>query len=65
MAAQPAFVPEVVIAALTPDGDALVVACQPDIDPLEPQPDQVDDRTLEELLTQVARLHAAGISPEP
>jgi len=64
MAAQAGVrVPEVVIAALGPDGDALVVTCQPDIDSLElSQPDQVDDRTLEELLTQVARLHAAGIS---
>ena len=64
MAAQAGVrVSEVVIAALGPDGDALVVTRQPDIDPLElSQPDQVDDRTLEELLTQVARLHAAGIS---
>jgi uncharacterized membrane protein YbhN (UPF0104 family)/tRNA A-37 threonylcarbamoyl transferase component Bud32 len=56
-------VPEVVIAALGPDGDALVVTRQPDVEPLErSKPDQVSDETLEELWRQVARLHAAGIS---
>jgi len=64
MAAQAGVrVPEVVIAALGPDGDALVVSRQPDVDPLElSSPDDVSDETLEELLRQVARLHAAGIS---
>jgi uncharacterized membrane protein YbhN (UPF0104 family)/tRNA A-37 threonylcarbamoyl transferase component Bud32 len=56
-------VPEVVIAALGPDGSALVVTRQPDIDPLElSSPDGVSDETLAELWQQVARLHAAGIS---
>lgn len=64
MAAQAGVrVPEVVIAALGPDGDALVVTRQPDVDPLElSSPDDVSDETLEELWRQVARLHAAGIS---
>jgi uncharacterized membrane protein YbhN (UPF0104 family)/tRNA A-37 threonylcarbamoyl transferase component Bud32 len=64
MAAQAGVrVPEVVIAALGPDGDALVVTRQPDIDPLElSSPDQVSDETLVDLGQQVARLHAAGIS---
>jgi uncharacterized membrane protein YbhN (UPF0104 family)/tRNA A-37 threonylcarbamoyl transferase component Bud32 len=56
-------VPEVVIAALGPDGGALVVTREPDLEPLElSTPDQVSDETLEELWQQVARLHAAGIS---
>lgn len=64
MAAQAGVrVPAVVIAALGPDGEALVVTRQPDIDPLElASSDEVDDRTLEELWQQVARLQAAGIS---
>jgi uncharacterized membrane protein YbhN (UPF0104 family)/tRNA A-37 threonylcarbamoyl transferase component Bud32 len=64
MAAQAGVrVPEVVIAALGPDGDALVVTRQPDVDPLElSRPDEVSDETLEALWQQVARLHAAGIS---
>jgi uncharacterized membrane protein YbhN (UPF0104 family)/tRNA A-37 threonylcarbamoyl transferase component Bud32 len=56
-------VPEVVTAALGPDGDALVVTRQPDLEPLETFPaEQVSDETLESLWEQVARLHAARIS---
>jgi uncharacterized membrane protein YbhN (UPF0104 family)/tRNA A-37 threonylcarbamoyl transferase component Bud32 len=56
-------VPEVVTAALGPDGDAFVVTRQPDIEPLESSsPDEVSDDTLEALWEQAARLHAAGIS---
>jgi glycosyltransferase 2 family protein len=56
-------VPEVVIAALGPDGDALFVTREPDIAPLESlAADQVSDETLRALMHQVARLHAAGIS---
>jgi glycosyltransferase 2 family protein len=56
-------VPEVVTAALGPDGDALVVTREPDVEPLErAEPDQVGDGTLAELWRQVALLHAAGIS---
>jgi uncharacterized membrane protein YbhN (UPF0104 family)/tRNA A-37 threonylcarbamoyl transferase component Bud32 len=56
-------VPEVVMAALGPNGDALVVTRQPDIEPLElSSPEQVSDETLEELWQQVARLQRAGIS---
>jgi uncharacterized membrane protein YbhN (UPF0104 family)/tRNA A-37 threonylcarbamoyl transferase component Bud32 len=64
MAAQAGVrVPEVVTAALGPDGDALVVTRQPDVEPLEgSSPDQVSAETLRELWQQVARLHAAGIS---
>jgi glycosyltransferase 2 family protein len=64
MAAQAGVrVPEVVIAALGPDGGAIVVTRQPEVDPLElASPDEVSDQTLEELWQQVARLHAAGIS---
>jgi glycosyltransferase 2 family protein len=54
-------VPEVVTAALGPDGEALVVAREPDADPLELAGD-VSDETLTELWDQAARLHAAGIS---
>ena len=64
MAAQAGVrVPEVVTAALGPDGDAFVVTRQPDIEPLESSsPDDVSDETLEALWEQAARLHAAGIS---
>jgi uncharacterized membrane protein YbhN (UPF0104 family)/tRNA A-37 threonylcarbamoyl transferase component Bud32 len=64
MAAQAGVrVPEVVMAALGPDGDALVVTREPDVESLElSSPEQVSDATLDELLRQVARLHAAGIS---
>jgi len=64
MAAQAAVrVPEVVMAALGPDGDALVVTRQPDIEPLElSSAEQVSDGTLDDLGQQVARLHEAGIS---
>ena len=56
-------VPEVVTAALGPDGDALVVARQPDLEALESlRTEQVDDDTLRQLWKQTARLHAAGIS---
>ena len=64
MAAQAGVrVPEVVLASLGPEGDAIVVTRQPDIDPLElADPEQVRDEMLEELSKQVDRLHAAGIS---
>jgi glycosyltransferase 2 family protein len=56
-------VPEVVVAALGPHGDAVFAARQPDTDPLElADPDQVSDELLEALWEQVARLHGAGIS---
>jgi tRNA A-37 threonylcarbamoyl transferase component Bud32 len=64
MAAQAGVrVPEVVIAALSPDRDALVVTREPDVEPLERcNPDQVSDDTLLELWRQADELHAAGIS---
>jgi glycosyltransferase 2 family protein len=64
MAAQAGVrVPEVVTAALGPNGDALVVTRQPDTEPLErSNPDQVDDKLLEELWQQVDHLHEAGIA---
>jgi glycosyltransferase 2 family protein len=56
-------VPEVVTAALGPEGDAVVVTVQPDGDVLEGLPaDAVSDDTLRALWGEVARLHAAGIS---
>ena len=56
-------VPEVVLAALDADGNALLVTHQPDIEPLElSSADQVSDEVLEELWEQVARLHRADIS---
>jgi glycosyltransferase 2 family protein len=55
--------PGVVIAALGPEGDALVVTRQPDVEPLErSNPDQVSDEVLLDLWSQVDRLHQAGIS---
>jgi uncharacterized membrane protein YbhN (UPF0104 family)/tRNA A-37 threonylcarbamoyl transferase component Bud32 len=64
MAAQAGVrVPEVVTAAPGPDGDALLVTRQPDLDPLETAPpEHVHGEVLKELWQQVARLHAAGIS---
>ena len=64
MAAQAGVrVPEVVIAALGPEDDALVVTRQPDVAPLElASADQVSDETLVELWRQVDELHRAGIS---
>jgi tRNA A-37 threonylcarbamoyl transferase component Bud32 len=64
MAAQAGVrVPEVVMAALGPDGDAFMVTRQPNIEPLESSsPNDVSDETLESLWEQAARLHAAGIS---
>jgi glycosyltransferase 2 family protein len=64
MAAQAGVrVPEVVTVGLGPDDDALLVARQPDIEPLElSSADQVTDATLEELWRLVALLHKAGIS---
>jgi uncharacterized membrane protein YbhN (UPF0104 family)/tRNA A-37 threonylcarbamoyl transferase component Bud32 len=64
MAAQAGVrVPEVITVGLGPEDDALVVTRQPDIAPLElSTPDEVSDEVLEDLLRQVARLHAAGIS---
>jgi uncharacterized membrane protein YbhN (UPF0104 family) len=56
-------VPAVVIAALGPDGNALIVTRQPHLGPLETQSDdRVSDELLDELCSQVARLHDAGIS---
>jgi glycosyltransferase 2 family protein len=56
-------VPEVVTAALGPDGDALLVTRQPDLDPLETAPpEHVQGEVLKELWQQVSRLQAAGIS---
>src|SRR5262249_49006562 len=44
-------------------GDALVVTREPDLAPLESMAaDQVSDATLDDLVQQVAKLHAAGIS---
>ena len=64
MAAQAgARVPEVVTAALGPDGDALIVTRQPDVEPFETTvPERVADETLSRLWANVAALHAAGIS---
>jgi glycosyltransferase 2 family protein len=64
MAAQAGVrVPEVVIAALGPEHDALIVTRQPDVAPLElASHDQVADETLLDLMRQVAELHRAGIS---
>jgi glycosyltransferase 2 family protein len=64
MAAQAGVrVPKVVTAALGPDGDAVMVTRQPDVDPLENAlPEQVQAHVLKHLWEQVARLHAAGIS---
>src|SRR6266516_1397735 len=56
-------VPEVLTAALGPNGDALIVTRQPDVEPLElSSPEQVSDETLEDLWQRVERLQAAGIS---
>jgi len=64
MAAQAGVrVPEVVMAALGPSGDAIIVTRQPNLEPLElSRADEVSDGTLEDLWQQVARLQAAGIS---
>jgi glycosyltransferase 2 family protein len=64
MAAQAgACVPEVVIAALGPEGDALIVTRQPDVAALElASPEDVSDETLRDLWRQVDDLHRAGIS---
>ena len=64
MAAQAGVrVPAVVIAALGPEGDALIVTRRPDLAPLETyRDDQVSDELLDDLCEQVARLHGAGIS---
>jgi uncharacterized membrane protein YbhN (UPF0104 family)/tRNA A-37 threonylcarbamoyl transferase component Bud32 len=64
MAAQAGVsVPAVVTAALGPDGDALVVTREPNVEPLETSDaGQIGDPTLAHLWREVARLHAAGIS---
>jgi uncharacterized membrane protein YbhN (UPF0104 family)/tRNA A-37 threonylcarbamoyl transferase component Bud32 len=64
MAAQAGVrVAEVVTAALGPDGDALVVTAQPDVEPLEDTaPEQVSDEALQSLCEQVGYLHSARIS---
>jgi len=56
-------VPEVVTVGLGPEDDAVLVTCEPDVEPLEvAAPDDVTDELLTELMQQVARLHDAGIS---
>jgi glycosyltransferase 2 family protein len=64
MAAQAGVrVPEVLTAALGPNGDAVIATVQPDIEPLErSSADQISDDTIRALWDQAARLHAAGIS---
>ena len=64
MAAQAGVrVPEVVMAALGPDGDAFIVTRQPNVQPLEgARSGEVGDGTLESLWQEAAKLHAAGIS---
>jgi uncharacterized membrane protein YbhN (UPF0104 family)/tRNA A-37 threonylcarbamoyl transferase component Bud32 len=64
MAAQAGVrVPDVVTAALSVAGDAVIVTRQPDIEPLESWTgEQVSDELLRDLWDQVARLHTAGIS---
>jgi glycosyltransferase 2 family protein len=64
MAAQAGVrVPELVTAALGPDGDALIATVQPRIEPLErASPEQVSDDTIRALWGQAALLHRAGIS---
>ena len=54
-------VPYVVMAALGPDGDALIVTRQPNGAALETSSD-VSDATLTAVWEQAARLHAAGIA---
>ena len=65
MAAQAGVrVPEVVTAALGPDGDAVVVTYQPDIEPLETSgPEQVSDKTLEELVAAGGPASCGGHLP--
>jgi glycosyltransferase 2 family protein len=56
-------VPQVVTVGLGPDGDAVLVTRQPDVDPLELlSAGDVSDELLEDLGLQVERLHRAGIS---
>ena len=56
-------VPEVVTAGLGPEDDAILVTRQPDIAPLETHAaSDVSVQLLDELMQNVARLHAAGIS---
>jgi uncharacterized membrane protein YbhN (UPF0104 family)/tRNA A-37 threonylcarbamoyl transferase component Bud32 len=64
MAAQAGVrVPEVVTAALGPEGDALIVTRLPDVEPLEnAEAADVADSLLDELWEQTAILHEAGIS---
>ncbi|HEX4520400.1 MAG TPA: lysylphosphatidylglycerol synthase domain-containing protein [Gaiellaceae bacterium] len=64
MAAQAGVrVPEVVTAALGPEGDALIVTRLPDVTPLEnANGADVPDSLLDELWGQAATLHGAGIS---
>ena len=64
MAAQAGVrVPEVVIAALGPEGDALIATRQPDVPPLElSSADDVTDEMLVDLWNEVEKLQRAGIS---
>jgi uncharacterized membrane protein YbhN (UPF0104 family)/tRNA A-37 threonylcarbamoyl transferase component Bud32 len=56
-------VPVVMTAALGPDGDALIATREPQLPSLEThEADRVSDETLDDLCSQVARLHDAGIS---
>jgi glycosyltransferase 2 family protein len=55
--------PQVVTAALAPNGDAIVATRQPDVEPLEYLPSEdVSDDVLRTLMQQVAALQEAGIS---
>jgi len=64
MAAQAGVpVPHVVIAALGPDGDALIVTRQPELDALESaDADSVRDETLADVWQCAGQLHDAGIA---
>ena len=64
MAAQAGVrVPEVVIAALGPEGDALIATRQPDVPPLElSSAENVTDEMLVDLWNEVEKLAKAGIS---
>jgi glycosyltransferase 2 family protein len=64
MAAQAGVrVPDVVLAAPDGNGDAILVTRQPDVEPLElSSPEEVEDKLLDDLWSQVYRLHKAGIA---
>ena len=64
MAAQAGVhVPDVVIAALGPEGDALIATRQPDVPPVElSNAEEVTDEMLVDLWNEVEKLQRAGIS---